>query len=129
MTTFNRLKKIIEKGIFDSEEMKLDLTGFLELHTITEEEHKELLSIMERTPALFNNVYINEADNIVSNNTYLLLKKQIDNKVYDVNVIEQYVTDFKITNSITREQFNDLLSSIQEIYYPVEDNLIEFLPI
>lgn len=128
MTTFNRLQKIIQKGAFDSKEMRLDLEGFLELHTITKDEYKELLALLEKTPITLD-VFINESDKIVSDNTYLLLKKQIENKIYEVKVIEQYVTDFKITNSITREQFNVLLSSIKDIYYPVENNMFEILPI
>ena len=63
---------------------------------------------------------MNEDGVLVSDNTYLLLQKQIIKKVYNSETIEQMVTDFKITRAITREQFKILMELIKEMYYPVE---------
>ena len=127
--TFNRLKKMILKGAYDKEELILDMTDFLELGTLTESEFAELLELIEQNPPA--TVYgarmsMNENGVIISDNTYLLLQKQIVKKVYTVETIEQMVTDFKITGAITRDQFKVLINAIDEIYFPViEDEFLE----
>lgn len=127
--TFNRLKKMILKGVYDKEELILDMTDFLELGTLTESEFAELLELIEQNPPA--TVYgvrtlMNENGIIISDNTYLLLQKQIVKKVYTVETIEQMVTDFKITGAITRDQFKVLINAIDEIYFPViEDEFLE----
>ena len=127
--TFNRLKKMILKGAYDKEELILDMTDFLELGTLTESEFAELLELIEQNPPA--TVYgvrtlMNENGIIISDNTYLLLQKQIVKKVYTVETIEQMVTDFKITGAITRDQFKVLINAIDEIYFPViEDEFLE----
>lgn len=127
--TFDRLKKMILKGAYDKEELILDMTDFLELGTLTESEFAELLELIEQNPPA--TVYgagtlMNENGIIISDNTYLLLQKQIVKKVYTVETIEQMVTDFKITGAITRDQFKVLINAIDEIYFPViEDEFLE----
>ena len=127
--TFDRLKKMILKGAYDKEELILDMTDFLELGTLTESEFAELLELIEQNPP--ETVYgakisMNENGVIISDNTYLLLQKQIVKKVYTVETIEQMVTDFKITGAITRDQFKVLINAIDEIYFPViEDEFLE----
>lgn len=127
--TFDRLKKMILKGAYDKEELILDMTDFLELGTLTESEFAELLELIEQNPP--TTVYgagtlMNENGIIISDNTYLLLQKQIVKKVYTVETIEQMVTDFKITGAITRDQFKVLINAIDEIYFPViEDEFLE----
>lgn len=127
--TFDRLKKMILKGAYDKEELILDMTDFLELGTLTESEFAELLELIEQNPP--ETVYgaktlMNENGIIISDNTYLLLQKQIVKKVYTVETIEQMVTDFKITGAITRDQFKVLINAIDEIYFPViEDEFLE----
>ena len=127
--TFNRLKKMILKGAYDKEELILDMTDFLELGTLTESEFAELLELIEQnSPATVYEArtLMNENGIIISDNTYLLLQKQIVKKVYTVETIEQMVTDFKITGAITRDQFKVLINAIDEIYFPViEDEFLE----
>ena len=41
------------------------------------------------------------------------------------DIIEQMVTDFKITGTIDRDQFKALLVLIDEIYFPVVDEIEE----
>ena len=127
--TFDRLKKMILKGAYDKEELILDMTDFLELGTLTESEFAELLELIEQnSPATVYGVgtLMNENGIIISDNTYLLLQKQIVKKVYTVETIEQMVTDFKITGAITRDQFKVLTNAIDEIYFPViEDEFLE----
>ncbi|MGM9544410.1 MAG: hypothetical protein ACI3T9_05450 [Romboutsia timonensis] len=124
--TFDRLKKMILKGAYDKDELILDMTDFLELGTLTESEFAELLELIEQnSPATVYRTSINENGVIISDNTYLLLQKQIIKKVYTVETIEQMVTDFKITGAITREQFKVLINAIDENYFPVIED--EFL--
>lgn len=127
--TFNRLKKMILKGAYDKEELILDMTDFLELGTLTESEFAELLELIEQNPPATvygARISMNENGVIISDNTYLLLQKQIVKKVYTVETIEQMVTDFKITGAITRDQFKVLTNAIDEIYFPViEDEFLE----
>lgn len=127
--TFDRLKKMILKGAYDKEELILDMTDFLELRTLTESEFAELLELIEQnSPATVYGAgtLMNENGIIISDNTYLLLQKQIVKKVYTVETIEQMVTDFKITGAITRDQFKVLINAIDEIYFPViEDEFLE----
>lgn len=127
--TFNRLKKMILKGAYDKEELILDIIDFLELGTLTESEFEELLELIEQnSPSTVyrDRTLMNENGIIISDNTYLLLQKQIVKKVYTVETIEQMVTDFKITGAITRDQFKVLTNAIDEIYFPViEDEFLE----
>ena len=121
--TFDRLKKMILKGAYDKEELILDMKDFLEIGTLTEKEYAELLELIEQQPSTVTHgarTSMNEDGVLVSDNTYLLLQKQIIKKVYNSETIEQMVTDFKITRAITREQFKILTELIKEMYYPVE---------
>lgn len=127
--TFNRLKKMILKGAYDKEELILDIIDFLEIGTLTESEFSELLELMEQnspSTAYRAGTSMNENGVMISDNTYLLLQKQIVKKVYAVETIEQMVTDFKITGAITRNQFKVLIDAIDEIYFPaIEDEFLE----
>ena len=119
--TFDRLKKMILKGAYDKEELILDMKDFLEMGTLTESEYAELLELIEQQASTFTyRASMNEDGVLVSDNTYLLLQKQIIKKVYNSETIKQMVTDFKITRAITREQFKILMELIKEMYYPVE---------
>ena len=127
--TFDRLKKMILKGAYDKEELILDMKDFLELGTLTEKEYAELLELIEQQPSTVTHgarTSMNQDGVLVSDNTYLLLQKQIVKQVYSVETIEQMVTDFKITGAITRDQFKVLINAIDEIYFPViEDEFLE----
>ena len=121
--TFDRLKKMILKGAYDKEELILDMKDFLEMGTLTESEYAELLELIEQQASAVargSRASMNEDGVLVSDNTYLLLQKQIIKKVYNSETIEQMVTDFKITRAITREQFKILTELIKEMYYPLE---------
>ena len=121
--TFDRLKKMILKGAYDKEELILDMKDFLEMGTLTESEYAELLELIEQQASAVargSRASMNEDGVLVSDNTYLLLQKQIMKQVYNAETIEQMVTDFKITGAITREQFKILTELIKEMYYPVE---------
>ena len=131
--TFDRLKKMILKGAYDKEELILDMKDFLELGTLTEKEYAELLELIEQQPSTVTHnsrVSMNEDGVLVSDNTYLLLQKQIVKQVYSVETIEQMVTDFKITGAITRDQFKVLINTIEEVYYPVfEEEPVDEIPV
>lgn len=121
--TFDRLKKMILKGAYDKEELILDMKDFLEMGTLTESEYAELLELIEQQASAVargSRASMNEDGVLVSDNTYLLLQKQIMKQVYNAETIEQMVTDFKITGAITREQFKILTELIKEMYYQVE---------
>lgn len=123
--TFERLKKMILKGTYDKEELIMDMTDFLEMGTLTQKEFDDLLALIEEHPQARAYAMIDENGVMISDNTFLLLKKQIVKKVYSIDTIEQMVTDFKITGTIDRDQFKALLVLIDEIYFPVIDEIEE----
>ena len=123
--TFERLKKMILKGAYDKEELIMDMTDFLEMGTLTQKEFDDLLALIEEYPQARAYAMIDENGVMISDNTFLLLKKQIVKKVYSIDTIEQMVTDFKITGTIDRDQFKALLVLIDEIYFPVVDEVEE----
>ena len=123
--TFERLKKMILKGAYDKEELIMDMTDFLEMGTLTQKEFDDLLALIEENPQARAYAMIDENGVMISDNTFLLLKKQIVKKVYSINTIEQMVTDFKITGTINRDQFKALLVLIDEIYFPVVNEIEE----
>lgn len=123
--TFERLKKMILKGAYDKEELIMDMTDFLEMGTLTQKEFDDLLALIEEHPQARTYAMIDENGVMISDNTFLLLKKQIVKKVYSIDTIEQMVTDFKITGTIDRDQFKALLVLIDEIYFPVVDEIEE----
>lgn len=123
--TFERLKKMILKGTYDKEELIMDMTDFLEMDTLTQKEFDDLLALMEEYPLVRAYAMIDENEVMISDNTFLLLKKQIVKKVYSIDIIEQMVTDFKITGTIDRDQFKALLALIDEIYFPVVNEIEE----
>ena len=123
--TFERLKKMILKGAYDKEELIMDMTDFLEMGTLTQKEFNDLLALIEENPQARAYAMIDENGVMISDNTFLLLKKQIVKKVYSIDTIEQMVTDFKITGTIDRDQFRALLVLIDEIYFPVVDEIEE----
>lgn len=123
--TFERLKKMILKGTYDKEELIMDMTDFLEMGTLTQKEFDDLLALMEEYPLARAYAMIDENEVMISDNTFLLLKKQIVKKVYSIDIIEQMVTDFKITGTIDRDQFKALLALIDEIYFPVVNEIEE----
>ena len=131
--TFDRLKKMILKGAYDKEELILDMKDFLEMGTLTESEYAELLELIEQQASAVargSRASMNEDGVLVSDNTYLLLQKQIMKQVYNVETIEQMVTDFKITGAITREQFKVLINAIDEVYYPVVEEVpVDEIPV
>ena len=131
--TFDRLKKMILKGAYDKEELILDMKDFLEMGTLTESEYAELLELIEQQASAVAHgarESMNEDGVLVSDNTYLLLQKQIVKQVYSVETIEQMVTDFKITGAITRDQFKVLINTIEEVYYPVfEEEPVDEIPV
>ena len=123
--TFERLKKMILKGTYDKEELIMDMTDFLEMGTLTQKEFDDLLALIEENPQARAYAMIDENGVMISDNTFLLLKKQIVKKVYSIDTIEQMVTDFKITGTIDRNQFKALLVLIDEIYFPVVNEIEE----
>ena len=123
--TFERLKKMILKGTYDKEELIMDMTDFLEMGTLTQKEFDDLLALIEENPQARAYAMIDENGVMISDNTFLLLKKQIVKKVYSIDTIEQMVTDFKITGTMDRDQFKALLALIDEIYFPVVDEIEE----
>ena len=131
--TFDRLKKMILKGAYDKEELILDMKDFLEMGTLTESEYAELLELIEQQASAVargSRASMNEDGVLVSDNTYLLLQKQIMKQVYNAETIEQMVTDFKITGAITREQFKVLINAIDEVYYPVVEEVpVDEIPV
>ena len=121
--TFDRLKKIILKGRYDKEFLLLDIEDFLEMGTLTQEEADELRQLMEEgtgvpTKGQERDLALDKEGELVSKNTYLLLKKQINKVVYDSETIEQMLTDFRITGVLTRDEFKELSALVEQLYFP-----------
>ena len=74
--TFERLKKMILKGAYDKEELIMDMTDFLEMGTLTQKEFDDLLALIEENPQARAYAMIDENGVMISDNTFLLLKKQ-----------------------------------------------------
>ena len=127
LKTYSRLKKIITKGYYTKEEFLLNLSDYLALEVLTQEEYDELILLLEESEPMENYDFIvsSEYNDIISENTYTLLKRQIAKKSYAVNIIKQMVADFKITNSINRYQFTDLVKAINKEYYNIDDSIQE----
>lgn len=124
--THSRIAKMIKAGKYDQEILILDMTDFLHMGTLTEAEFADLMELMEQYPSKVSRMHsINEEGHLISDNTYLLLTKQIIKSVYSVETIEQLTTDFRLTGAITRDQFNVLSSLIEEIYFPSEEEELE----
>ena len=112
--TFERLKKMISKGMYDHDTLLLDIKDFLEMMDVS----PATCSTMERMGDF--ETYTNTGDT-----TYLLLKKQIVKQVYSQDVIEQMITDFRITSTISRTQFMELKNLIQSLYNPQTEYELE----
>lgn len=108
---FNLLNKIITKGAYNKEELILDINDFLTLNTLTAEQVGYLLELIEANPSTETSYNIQTSDNI-----YMLLSRQIERQAYSLEVIQSMITDFRITNSIDRRQFANLIVLIKEKY-------------
>lgn len=118
--TFIRLKKMISKGLYDVESIRLDIDDFLEMGTISEDDYLTLLDILPSEESE-NGTHVTYSNTVDS--TYMLLKKQISKGVYAHQDIKQMITDFRITSTISRIQFIELKALIKSIYEPtIEDN-------
>lgn len=115
--TYNRIVKMINAGKYDAETLMLDMADFVRLNTLTEEQLLSLTNLIESTPQTLA-LNIEEDGSFVSDNTYLLLQRQILKEAYSIRTIEQLTTDFRLTNAISREQFNSLIALIEEVYFP-----------
>lgn len=116
--TFERIERIITRRRFNAEALKLDIQDFLKLNTLDAEEVERLLEMVEEfTPVMLIGEEVFE-NVLQTDNTFKLLKKQILKGVYTARVVEQLVTDFRLTSAITREQLVELLRDIDEVYYP-----------
>lgn len=122
MTTFERLKKMITKGLYNSEEILEDITEFINLEILTEEQSIELLDLIELHPSTSTNRI-----EIINNDINILLLKQIEKTTYELQTIRQLVVDFRLTGSINRYQFISLIEAINEAYNLniVEDEIPE----
>ena len=125
--TFERLKKMISKGIYERESILMDLNDFLEMGTITNESYNVLLEMLNGAQIDKDVSVTDNSVNYTSSGdiTYALLKKQIMKQVYSEEVIEQMITDFRITTTISRVQFMELKDLIQSLYNPQPDYELE----
>lgn len=125
--TFERLKKMISKGLYERESLLLDMGDFLEMGTIDEESYSILISMIDSVQ-LVRTVEEVESIKPISNSydtVYQLIKKQITKQVYSKEVIEQMLTDFRITSTISRSQFVELRNLMDSLYNPQPDYVIE----
>lgn len=125
--TFERLKKMISKGLYERESILLDINDFLEMGTIDDESYSILISMVDSVQ-LVRTVEEVESIKPISNSydtVYQLIKKQITKQVYSKEVIEQMLTDFRITSTISRSQFVELRNLMDSLYNPQPDYVTE----
>ncbi len=118
-STYKRLVKIINKGVYDKETFPLDLADYLRLGVITQSEYDELISLLEKQTEI--NIRLveidpNEERKLSSENIYKLTKKVIEKKYYEESIIIRIVSDFRLCDQITRNEFIELTNMIKNIY-------------
>lgn len=118
-SSYKRLVKIINKGVYDKETFPLDLVDYLRLGVITQSEYDELISLLEKQTEI--NIRLVETDpneerKLSSENIYKLTKKVIEKKYYEESVIICIVSDFRLCEQITRNEFIELTNMIKNIY-------------
>lgn len=120
MSIYERLQKIIEKGLYDKVSLINNLSIYEELKAITEDEKNELVGLMNKNPSAENSI-----QDSFDNNIYLLLERQIDKRVYPFSQITEMVINLNITKTIDNYQLLTLSNLIKEKYsteFITEDN-------
>lgn len=120
MSIYERLQKIIEKGLYDKVSLINNLPIYEELKAITEDEKNELVELMNKNPSTENSI-----QDSFDNNIYLLLERQIDKQVYPFSQITEMVINLNITKTIDNYQLLTLSNLIKEKYsteFITEDN-------
>lgn len=120
MSIYERLQKIIEKGLYDKVSLINNLPIYEELKAITEDEKNELVELMNKNPSTENSI-----QDSFDNNIYLLLERQIDKQVYPFSQITEMVINLNITKTIDDYQLLTLSNLIKEKYsteFITEDN-------
>lgn len=117
--TFERLKKMISKGLYEADSIKLDLDDFLEMGTISEDAYLTLLELFDEVSSEDSETNVPATYSNAVDSTYILLKKQITKGVYAHQDIKQMITDFRIASTISRAQFIELKELIKSIYEPI----------
>ena len=106
------MKKLYEKNSLIS-----NLSIYLELKTITQEEYDSLLALIEENPS--------DTDSIISyysNDIYIMLSRQIEKGAYSAEQISEMVTNFSIAKSISNIELVMLANQIKDKYYPAINN-------
>ena len=117
MNIITRLQKIITKKLYEKNSLISNLSIYLELKTITQEEYDSLLTLIEENPS--------DTDSIISyysNDIYIMLSRQIEKGAYSAEQISEMVTNFSIAKSIRNDELAILAKQIKDKYYPVINN-------
>ena len=109
MSIYERLQKIIEKGLYDKVSLINNLSIYEELKAITEDEKNELVGLMNKNPSAENSI-----QDSFDNNIYLLLERQIDKRVYPFSQITEMVINLNITKTIDNYQLLTVSNLIKE---------------
>lgn len=112
MTVYERLQKIIEKGLYNDKDWLINnLSVYEELKVITEDEKQELIKLIDSYPSSDDFI-----QNNYNNNIYLLLERQINKQVYSFSEICEMIVNLHITKTIDEYQLSILCSLIKEKY-------------
>ena len=117
MNIITRLQKIITKKLYEKNSLISNLSIYLELKTITQEEYDSLLALIEENPS--------DTDSMVShysNEIYIMLSRQIEKGAYSAEQISEMVTNFSIAKSINNIELVMLADQIKDKYYPAINN-------
>ncbi len=112
MSIYERLQKIIEKGLYNDKDWLINnLSVYEELKVITEDEKQELIKLIDSYPSSDDFI-----QNNYNNNIYLLLERQINKQVYSFSEICEMIVNLHITKTIDEYQLSILCSLIKEKY-------------
>ena len=112
MTVYERLQKIIEKGLYNDKDWLINnLSVYEELKVITEDEKQELIKLIDSYPSSDDFI-----QNNYNNSIYLLLERQINKQVYSFSEICEMIVNLHITKTIDEYQLSILCSLIKEKY-------------
>lgn len=112
MTVYERLQKIIEKGLYNDKDWLINnLSVYEELKVITEDEKQKLIKLIDSYPSSDDFI-----QNNYNNNIYLLLERQINKQVYSFSEICEMIVNLHITKTIDEYQLSILCSLIKEKY-------------
>jgi len=116
---YTRLVKIINKGSYNKDIVLLDISDYLKLRVISQFEHDVLIDLLEKQSTentKITTIEVDKEDDSTSKNIYILAKKVIEKKYYKQLVVTKIISDFRLCEKISRNEFVELINMIKDTY-------------